>query len=111
MHPRKQVSETGEAIDGPGQNDADDARAEKHGREHEDAGQLRKRLASEKVWCGHEQSANPGDRKRQRKIAADGTAAEEGIALHGTRLLLHARRVASFVVDGRSAGRMSIRSP
>ena len=64
----------------------------------------------EKVWCSHEEGAGPGDSKRQRKIAGDCMAAK-GFALDETRLLLHAGRVASFAVRGRSAGRMSIRSP
>jgi hypothetical protein len=37
-HSRKQVSQTGWAIDEPGQSDADNAWTEKHGREHEDTG-------------------------------------------------------------------------
>ncbi len=63
MHSGKQIAQTCSTVNKPGQNDADNARAEKHGREHEDTGQPRKGLVAEKVWYGHEEGANPGTAK------------------------------------------------
>jgi hypothetical protein len=61
------------------------------------------------MWHGHEKSADPGDGERQRKIAGDWLAVKEGFALDGTRLLLHARRIGSFVVHGDFAQSLRIR--
>ena len=43
--------------------------------------------------------------QRQRKIAGDGAAVEEAVALEGTCGLVYASRVGSFPVHGGSAGR------
>src|ERR1700693_828949 len=42
------------------------------------AGQLRQRLAAHEMRCGYRESAYPGDRERQHKVAGDWMASDEG---------------------------------
>jgi hypothetical protein len=78
-HAREKIAQATGAVHDAGQDDADDAGPEEHGRKHHQAGEFWDRLAAEEMRKSHGQCAQPGDGEGQHKISGDGMAGDESL--------------------------------